>query len=329
MAAKTPSPPQQHVIRRGGSRAAHSPRRIPPSSFRAERSEIDESRCHHQYPSFRRITIAPHLREAALIAGLCLVYFALSRFLGDDRATAAAANAEKMIVLEGTLGIFREATWNHWVAELDGWVPVAFNWAYIITFMAVIPVAALAYYVADRDGYLRYRNVIVLSFFLALAAYAIFPVAPPRMMPEFGFVDTTQSFGPAWYHSRDGVAFFNAYAAMPSLHFAWAVAFGWLFFRQGGLALKVLAFAYPAITLAAIIVTANHYFADAAAGAALMFFAYALHEAIHWGVSLSKRAKFYIGPRALQDFVIPAKAGIHLIPSPSMGEGEDGGDSGS
>lgn len=247
-----------HIPAKAGARSSLYPSQSPNPATRAQTLKNFPQRS------------CSHLREAALIAGLCLLYFALSRFLGDGRDATAAANAEKLIAFEGTLGIFREAAWNLWMAELGGWIAIAFNWAYILTFMAVIPVAVLAFYVSDREKYFRYRNVIVLSFFLALVTYAIFPVAPPRMMPEFGFVDTMQSFGPAWYHARDGVAYFNAYAAMPSLHFAWAVVFGWLFFRQGGLALKVLAFAYPAITLAAIIVTANHYFVDAAAGTALM-----------------------------------------------------------
>lgn len=282
-----------HIPAKAGARSSLHPSQSPNPATRAQTLKNFPQRS------------CPHLREAALIAGLCLLYFALNRFLGDGRDTAAIENAEKLIAFESTLGIFREATWNLWVTKAGGWIVVAFNWAYILTFIAVILITALAFYVTDRDRYFRYRNVVVVSFFLALVTYAIFPVAPPRILEEFGFVDTMKSFGPTWYHMRDGVPFFNAFAAIPSLHFAWAVAFGWLFFRQGGRVLKVLAFAYPTITLVAIVVTANHYFLDAAAGAALMAIAYGVDAAARrwksllssWFAGFNERAAIASPPR--------------------------------
>ncbi len=235
------------------------------------------------HPLFRKLT-APsgpmaHLREATLVIGLCLVYVMVRWLLGDGLEAVALENSEKLIAFESAVGFFWEAGWNRWAVEMGDWLVAVFNWVYILTFMAVMPVAALAFYIADRDKYFHYRSILLLSFFFALAAYAIFPVAPPRMMAEFGFVDTMKSFGPGWYDNRDAVAYFNSYAAIPSLHFAWSIIFGWLFFTQGFRLLKVLGVLYPTITLAAIIVTANHYFLDAAAGVAIMVLAYWVYEA--------------------------------------------------
>ena len=239
----------------------------------------------------RRLTarsgLTSHLREAALILGLCLLYAAVSIFPRDGIEHVARQNAETLIAFERGVGIFREVGWNGWVAGAGDWVAAAFNWLYILTFMAVIPLAALAYYVADRGRYCQYRNVVVISLLLAIVAHAIFPVAPPRMMTEFGFVDTMK-FGPGWYDMRDVVGYFNAYAAMPSLHFAWALFFGILFVRQRSKLLKVVGFVYPATTLAAIVVTANHYLLDAAAGALLVVLAYWTHHAIGKTVFFSR-----------------------------------------
>ena len=235
------------------------------------------------YSLYRRLTApsgpAAHLREVTLVIGLCLVYVALRRILGDDLEAAAFENAEKLISFESAAGFFWEAGWNRWVVEMGGLLTAVINWIYILTFMLVVPVTALVYYIADRDRYFHYRGIILLSFLFALAVYAIFPVAPPRMMAEFGFVDTVKSFGPGWYDNRDAVAYFNSYAAIPSLHFAWSITFGWLFFTQGFRLLKVLGVIYPTITLAAIVVTANHYFLDAAGGAVMMVLAYWVYEA--------------------------------------------------
>ncbi len=229
-----------------------------------------------------------HLREAALILGLCLLYAAVSILPRDGIEHVARQNAETLIAFERGVGVFREVGWNGWVAGVGGWVAAAFSWLYILTFMAVIPLAALAYYVADRGRYCQHRNVVVISLLLAIVAHAIFPVAPPRMMTEFGFVDTMKFFGPGWYDMRDVVGYFNAHAAMPSLHFAWALFFGVLFVRLRGKLLKVMGIVYPAITLASIVVTANHYLLDAAAGALLMALAYWIHHAIGKTASLSK-----------------------------------------
>ncbi len=235
------------------------------------------------HPLFRKLTArsgpAAHLRESTLVIGLCLVYVVVRKLLGDGLEGAALKNAEKLIAFESAVGFFWETGWNRWVVEVGDLLTAVFNWIYILTFMLVVPVTALVCYVVDRDRYFQYRGIILLSFFFALAAYAIFPVAPPRMLAEFGFVDTMKLFGPGWYDNRDAVAYFNSYAAIPSLHFAWSIIFGWLFFTQGFRLLKVLGVLYPTITLAAIIVTANHYLLDAAAGVAMMVLAYWVYEA--------------------------------------------------
>ena len=237
---------------------------------------------------FLRRTTASHLREAALIIGLCLLYAALSSLPRDGLEHLARENAEKLIVFENSLGFFREAGWNQWLAGTGEWASTFFNWLYILTFLAVIPATALAYYLAARDRYFHYRNVILISLLLALAIHLVFPAAPPRMMAEYGFVDTMKSVGPGWYDMRDVVAYFNSYAAMPSLHFAWAMFFGVLFIRHRNRLLKLAGVLYPTITLAAIVVTANHYLVDAAAGAVLMAFAFWMYEGIRRGAVLSR-----------------------------------------
>ena len=97
-------------------------------------------------------------------------------------------------------------------------------------------------------------------------------------MPGYGFVDTIKDFGPSWYASREMASYYNAFAAMPSLHFAWTVIFGVLFFKQAGLHFKLLGILYPTMTLFAIIITANHYIMDALVGAVMMLLTYLVYE---------------------------------------------------
>jgi hypothetical protein len=59
----------------------------------------------------------------------------------------------------------------------------------------------------------------------------------------------------------------NQYAAMPSVHIAWAT---WcalaLVPRMKSTGTRILAASYPFVTLVVIVITANHYVIDAAGG---------------------------------------------------------------
>jgi hypothetical protein len=90
----------------------------------------------------------------------------------------------------------------------------------------------------------------------------VFPLAPPRMMP--GFIDTMAVFGPNSYADDRVASLANQYAAMPSVHFAWAVLIAYAVVRCSRSPLRWLIVVHPVMTLAAIILTANHYWLDAA-----------------------------------------------------------------
>ena len=113
----------------------------------------------------------------------------------------------------------------------------------------------------------------LLSFVFAMRGFMLFPLAPPRMIAD-QFVDTIKAFGPGFYASREFANFYNPYAAMPSLHFGWTLMFGILFLRTPNKWIKIFGVIYPAMTLMAITVTANHYVMDAVGGALLMLAAF-------------------------------------------------------
>ena len=167
--------------------------------------------------------------------------------------------------LEKDLGFFWEPALQSWAIETSDTLVVFFNWAYILTFYPIIVTASIILYMKSKHRYRYYRNVVFLSFLFALVAFAIFPLAPPRMLTK-EFVDTMAIFGPAIYSGAEGASFYNAFAAMPSLHFGWSVLFAMIFFRSGSRFLRIFAFIYPSMMLFTIVVTGNHYFLDAIAG---------------------------------------------------------------
>ncbi len=134
------------------------------------------------------------------------------------------------------------------------------------------PLSVLDLAVVNAGG--TTSDALAATTALALIGFALYPLMPPRLLPSsYGFVDSLAVFGSPW--SFDSTAMHkisNQYAAMPSLHFAWSL---WC-----GLALapalvrrsaKTLAWLYPVVTLAAIVITGNHFVIDAVAGAIVLW----------------------------------------------------------
>jgi len=213
--------------------------------------------------------LLPHAGEVSLVVGAYFAYMYTRKLAFSDFETIALDNANRIVSLEKSLGIFWEPEWQAWALASAKGLVVFFNWAYIVTFWPIILTTAFILYVVNRRRYVYYRSVVLLSFAFALLGFMLFPLAPPRMLAG-QFVDTIKDFGPAFYASREFTNFYNPYAAMPSLHFSWTIMLGVMFLRSPSMWLKALGIMYPALTLVAITVTANHYLMDAIGGGLLI-----------------------------------------------------------
>ena len=220
----------------------------------------------------------PHMREVVLVVGAYFAYMFTRKLIFTD-VSVAFDNAERVVNLEKTLGLYWEPVWQEWVMNTAVGLVLLFNWIYIFTFFPLVITTAIILYVVDRGRYRYFRNVILISFVVALVTFMLFPLAPPRMLP--GINDTIDMFGPAFYASRDLAVYYNAFAAMPSLHFAWTLIFGFMFMQFRWVPLKILGFLYPMVTLFAITITGNHYFLDAVAGGSVMVSSWTLMFLCH------------------------------------------------
>ena len=128
-------------------------------------------------------------------------------------------------------------------------------------------------YFWHKPQYLLMRNAFLLSGAIALIFYVNFPTAPPRLLPDalgFGFVDTIFD---QYETGRPGTlsAFVNEYAAFPSMHIGWNMLSGiavWMASRN--IFVRIFAVSMPAVMMADIIFTGNHYIIDALAGIVVM-----------------------------------------------------------
>ena len=214
------------------------------------------------------IKYKPHILELGLIFGVYLVYL-LIRGLGvSDIESLGTFNAEKIASLEKSMGIYWEPEWQRWALENAQLLVLVLNWVYIFTYWPIIFLLGLLFYCKERLIYYRYRNVIVVSFVIAVVMFTLFPLAPP-FNEAGGLVNTIQEFGPTFYGGSSMARFYNVYAAMPSLHFTWTAVLGVLLVRRTSGLWKSLGVAYPAVTFFAITITGNHFIVDAIVGGLL------------------------------------------------------------
>jgi hypothetical protein len=208
------------------------------------------------------------LRQVSLFAAAYLAY-RLVRGLVEGRATAAFQHARELISAERTLHLFVEpsvqawASGSHLLMELSSWL--------YVNAQITVTLGALVYlYLRHNRSFYFVRNMFMIAMAIALVGYVIFPTAPPRFMPEWGFIDSVSDVtGVRVSHSSASMSsLFNPYAAVPSMHVAFALMVGWPLARLvRRRALRVVWFLYPFLMAFVIVVTANHFIVDALLGA--------------------------------------------------------------
>jgi hypothetical protein len=208
------------------------------------------------------------IRQLTLFA---LAYFAyrLVRGFAEGDAGAAFAHARDLIALERSLHLFVEPSVQAWASGSHFVILVA-SWLYVNA-QGPITIAALLYlYLRHNDSFYFVRNMFMFAMGIALAAYLAFPTAPPRFLPEWGFTDTVANFTIVndTHTSASMSALFNPYAAVPSMHVAFALMIGWPLARLVHMRVaRVLWLLYPFLMTFVIVVTANHFLVDALLGA--------------------------------------------------------------
>ncbi|MFA5886025.1 MAG: phosphatase PAP2 family protein, partial [Acidimicrobiia bacterium] len=237
----------------------------------------------------------PLLLEILICALLLFVYKA-ARLVAEGDVGLALHHARQVVDIERALGVFNEENVQELALRSVGVIKFL-NSYYLYAHFAVTIVFLVWLYVRYPMGYLSARRVLVVVTALGLVGHALYPLAPPRMLD--GFVDTARVFGPSSY--GDGGAYgglANQFAAMPSLHFAWAVIVAWGVIKFSRSHWRYLIIAHPIVTLAAIVLTANHYWTDAFIGLLLVPIGIAADRVMpRWNRNrLPRQARFDISP---------------------------------
>jgi PAP2 superfamily len=207
------------------------------------------------------------LKQLVLMAAAYELY-RLVRGMADDPAGAAVAfqNARNLISVEQTLHLFVEPAVQSWADSLPLVSDVS-SWLYINA-QTSITLGALAFiYLRHNRSFYFVRNMFAVAWVVALAGYALYPTAPPRLFPEWGFFDAVSAF--TGIQDTDRVStLFNAYAAVPSMHVCFSLMIGVPLFALSRHRFTRLFWAtYPLLVTFVIVTTANHFLADAFLGA--------------------------------------------------------------
>lgn len=215
----------------------------------------------------RRATLRAFLSEVLLIALLIIIYQGV-RHLAIGHFGEARQHAEWVWRLERAIYLPNEATIQRWAL---GWSDAArlANIYYVGVHFPGTAVALVWLFLRHRAAYLRTRTELVLLTSAGLVVHVLFPLAPPRLVPDLGMVDTMLVVGPSAYSSPN-TGFANQYAAMPSLHVAWAILVAVAVIRGSSSHWRWAAVLHPALTTFVVVVTANHYWLDGIIGALLL-----------------------------------------------------------
>jgi hypothetical protein len=245
----------------------------------------------------RAVGTAPRLRgwrEVLYVVGIYLVYSTVRNQFGSNGGPLGQANriayqhALDLIHVQEKLGLFFEPHLQHWYLGLPANGFIGFWNVFYGTVHFIITAVALVWlYRRDKARYPVWRNTLAFTTVFALVGFASFSLMPPRLLDstgefgppahlnaerDFDLVDTLAEYPTFWSFDSDELKnVSNQYAAMPSLHSAWAT---WtalvlipLLRRRWAKALVAL---HPFATVFCILVTANHYWLDAVGGLAIL-----------------------------------------------------------
>jgi membrane-associated phospholipid phosphatase len=204
-------------------------------------------------------------RQLGILVLVDLAY-ELVRGIADGQRSEAIAHGESVIALERGMHFLFEPSLQAFFLPAQWLIDVA-NQLYLNAQFSIALGFLVWLYLFRNESYYFVRNMFVVSMGLALVGYTLFPTAPPRMFPHDGFVDTIVDFSGVNHDSTLAKIFINPYAAVPSMHCAFALMIGATGFKvcRSRVARAWWAF-WPLLISWVVIVTGNHYWIDVVLG---------------------------------------------------------------
>ncbi|MFI9339822.1 phosphatase PAP2 family protein [Streptomyces sp. NPDC052773] len=210
---------------------------------------------------------------------ILLVYacYSAGRLLARGDVSTAVEHGLAILRIEKALHLNAEHPLNRLFTR-EAWIGIPADFWYASLHYLVTPALLIWIFRSRSAHYRAARTWLMTSTFIGLIGFTLLPTCPPRLLSAgHGFVDTMAHYSAYGWWGGEASAprglggMTNQYAAMPSLHVGWSLWCGVMLWRYGGTRLaKTAAVVYPLVTTIVVMGTANHYFLDAVAGAAVM-----------------------------------------------------------
>ncbi len=208
-----------------------------------------------------------------LVVAAGYAFYAVVRNVQGKQTNPAAyqralLNAHHVIRLERFAGLYHEQRVQTLFLNLP-WLVRGLDSFWAIAHFLVTAAVVVWLIRWHPDRYRPLRTALALATAIGLLCFAIFPTLPPRLLPDsYGFVDTWLKVGGIGAKKPPRIErISDPFAAMPSLHMAWAV---WcsaaVYPAMKRRVTKVVAIGYPVVTLVAVVATGNHFLFDTIAG---------------------------------------------------------------
>jgi hypothetical protein len=222
------------------------------------------------------LTARATCRELTIVLSLYSVW-RVAHHLTIRQVTGASEHARWVIDLERHLHLANELQVQRTVLE-HPLLTQALNLFYAGAHVPVLLLTLVWLFARHRGHYGRVRNALALLTAASLLMH-LFPVAPPRLLPELGFVDAGLRYGQSVYGpGMTGLS--NQLAALPSLHVGWALVVAFAVVSASTSRWRWLVVLHPALTCWAVVATGNHWWLDGIVAAGLLVAAVALQDAV-------------------------------------------------
>ncbi|MGI5347084.1 phosphatase PAP2 family protein [Streptomyces sp. CA-250714] len=207
------------------------------------------------------------LREAAIISMVFLVWQIPAR-MSAGNLEAAVDRAVWIYRWEQRMRLPDEVDWQQAVLP-HSWLVQAANFYYAVMHFGGMAALLVWLFWRHRSAYGRVRTYVVLVTVVSLL-FQLIPVAPPRLVTQLGFSDTAERYGQSVYDTGPGNVVADELSAVPSVHVAWALVVAGVVIRVSRSRWRWFVTAHPVLTLVVIVVTANHFWLDAAASVVVL-----------------------------------------------------------
>jgi len=210
--------------------------------------------------------LAPAALEFALVASLYSIW-RIARKLPLSQDEGAIDRAYRIVDAEHWLHLPSELALQEFVLRFD-WLARATNSYYALLHVPALLAFLVWLYVRHRDAYPHWRNGLVLLTAGCLVIRFV-RVAPPRFLPELGYIDLSTRYGFNMY-GPIGTGVSDQFAAMPSIHVGWAavVSFGIVAVATGWW--RWLFLGHVVLTFLVVSASGNHWWLDGIVAVALL-----------------------------------------------------------